>query len=86
MKNSPSDLNDRLFEMMDNLRDKSLSDEQLAKEIKRATALNSIASNIIKHNASTLKTALAVANSLAEVQLPPMLELTSQKGKKLLEE
>jgi hypothetical protein len=86
MKNTPTDFNDRLLEMMDTLKDKSLEDEKLLLEIKRAITLNAIASNVIKHNVQTLKIALAVANSLADVQLPPMLELTAQKSRKMLEQ
>jgi hypothetical protein len=85
---NPAELNVRLIEMMDSLRDKNMSDDQLAKEAKRIASLNSVVSNIIKHNALTLKTALAMSNSLADVQLPSNLdhlEHTPKKEKKLLE-
>lgn len=46
-KNTLSDLNNHLFEQMERLNDDELNDDQLEKEIKRATAMKDIAQNII---------------------------------------
>lgn len=61
MKNGLTDLNNHLFEQLERLNDDDLTDEQLKKEIKRAAAMGSIATNIV-NNANVIykakKTAL----------------------------
>lgn len=49
MKNKLNDLNNHLFEQMERLNDEDLSSEELEREIKRAKAMSSIASNIVSN-------------------------------------
>ena len=55
MKNKLADLNDHLFCQIERLNDDSLTDEDLNKEIARASSISDIASNIIKNAAVILK-------------------------------
>ena len=51
-KNKLTDLNNHLFEQLERLNDEDLSEEQLAKEIKRADAMSKLATQIV-NNAKT---------------------------------
>ena len=47
MKNKISDLNNHLFDQLERLNDNNLTADQLELEIKRATAINGIAVNVV---------------------------------------
>lgn len=47
MKNTLTDLNNYLFEVLERINDDSLTEENLEKEIKRAEATNKVAKTII---------------------------------------
>lgn len=51
-KNKLTDLNNHLFEQLERLNDEDLSEEQLAREIKRADAMSKLATQIV-NNAKT---------------------------------
>lgn len=51
-QNKLTDLNNHLFEQLERLNDEDLSDEQLAREIKRADAMSKLATQIV-NNAKT---------------------------------
>ena len=48
MKNNISDLNNHLFSMLETLEDDEMTDKQLEKELKKAQAICSISSQILK--------------------------------------
>lgn len=48
MKNTLDDLNNYLFEQIERINDDELGEKQLNKELKKAKALSSLASNIIQ--------------------------------------
>lgn len=48
MKNNLSDLNNHLFSMLETLEDDKMTDKRLEKELKKAQAINSISSQILK--------------------------------------
>lgn len=56
MKNTLSDLNNALFESIERIQDDDLDDEQLDKEIKRASAVTKIAEVIVRNGELALKT------------------------------
>ena len=83
MKNTLTDLNNYLFETLENLTDRDLSEEQMEKEITRAKAVTSVAETIIHNGELALRTmkymnemgyqrGKHLPNGLAPV--PPMLE------------
>ena len=51
-KNKLTDLNNHLFEQLERLNDEDLSEEQLARETKRADAMSKLATQIV-NNAKT---------------------------------
>ena len=48
MKNNLSDLNNHLFSMLETLEDEKMTDKRLEKELKKAQAICSISSQILK--------------------------------------
>lgn len=48
MKNNLSDLNNHLFLMLETLEDDKMTDKRLEKELKKAQAISSISSQILK--------------------------------------
>ena len=48
MKNNLSDLNNHLFSMLEELEDNEMTDKRLEKELKKAKAICSISSQILK--------------------------------------
>ena len=48
MKNNLSDLNNHLFSMLETLEDNKMTDKRLEKELKKAQAICSISSQILK--------------------------------------
>lgn len=49
MKNKISDLNNYLFEQIERLNDDSLTEEQLELQLKKTSAINDLAKNIIQN-------------------------------------
>lgn len=56
MKNKLTDLNDYLFETLENLMDNDLSEEQMEREISRAAAVCKVAEVVVKNGELALKT------------------------------
>lgn len=74
IKNTLADLNNHLFEQMERLNDDELTDEELNKEIKRADAMEGIASQIISNAHIILKaTELNMEYSRGDIAVPKML-------------
>ena len=64
MKNTPSDLNNYLFESLERLMDDELSEEQMQREILRSQAVTSVAQTVIQNGELALKPRmLEVGNS-----------------------
>lgn len=61
MKNTLSDLNNHLFACLERLNDENISEDDLKKEIKRANAVSTVASNIVA-NANIQLQAIRYAN------------------------
>lgn len=55
VRNTLTDLDNHLFEMLERLNDDELSDEELAKETKRAKAISDVSKNIIQNAEVKLK-------------------------------
>jgi hypothetical protein len=80
MKNTLTDLNNYLFETLEHLMDKSLSDEEMKREITKANAVTSVAETII-HNGELALKAMKHAEEYnigdrsrnPESTMPPML-------------
>ncbi len=78
MKNKIMDLNNHLFEELERLNDEELVGDKLVEEIKRADAIEGIATQIINNSKVALEaTSLQLqygSLSNGEVELPAMLE------------
>lgn len=75
MRNTMGDLNNHLFAQLERLNDESLTDEQLKKELERAKAVSSVASQIISNGFLVLKAVQMKDSALdADAKLPKMLE------------
>lgn len=83
MRNKMIDLNNHLFVELERLNDDELTGEELDKELKRASAMGDIASQIISNAKISLDaTKLQLqygAIDVDHIELPPMLE--SKNGK-----
>jgi len=77
--NTLYDLNDILFNQLKSLTDKSLTGAKLDEALRVSTAVQGLSQNIIANAALVLKAGLTVNNSLAEVQMPKMIEAPPQK-------
>lgn len=74
-RNKLDDLNNHLFEQLERLNDKDISEEQLDKEIKRAKALSDISMTIIETGKLSLQaTKLKIEYGRSEVILHELLE------------
>jgi len=76
MKNKLTDLNDHLFSQLERLADEDLTDEQLAKEVKRADAMVDVAGTVLKTGELALRAAelRAEHHDGGDLKLPPLLE------------
>ncbi|WP_167955095.1 hypothetical protein [Anaerosporobacter faecicola] len=76
MNNKLIDLNNHLFAEMERLGDEELSGENLEKEIERAKAITSVASQIIANGALALKAEQFKSDivSSKEAKVPKFLE------------
>lgn len=75
MRNTLTDLNNYLFEALERLTDDGLSEEDLAKEIKRTEAVRTVAETIIHNGELSLKALRHIEEyGCGEAKLPPMLE------------
>lgn len=74
MKNTLNDLNNYLFEQLENINNYSLTDEELDKEIKRSEAVQKVARTIID-NANLVLQAKRHADEWGDSKvITPMLE------------
>lgn len=73
------ELNSILFNQLRAMADESLTGEKLNETIRRSVEVRAISGAIIENAALVLKAGLAVNNSLAEVQMPPMIEASPRK-------
>ena len=74
MKNKLSDLNDHLFCQLERLNDDELTGAELEEEIARASAMTSVASQIISNASLILKAHTATDNMANNIKLPILLE------------
>ena len=75
MKNTLGDLNNHLFAEIERLGDEDLQGEELEAEIKRATAISSIATQVIANGHLVLKAqAFADDKWSADSKVPKMLQ------------
>lgn len=77
MKNTLTDLNNYLFEALENLTDGDLTEEEMQKEIVRSRAVTSVAETIIQNGELALKTMKLLNDYGIETpkeSLPPMLK------------
>lgn len=77
-RNKLGDLNNHLFEQLERLNDDDLSEQDLSKEIKRADAMTSVASQIIDNAELALKAQKYKVTQAQDINcdltLPEMLE------------
>jgi hypothetical protein len=74
-KNKLSDLNDHLFEQLERLNDDDLNGDELAREIDRASAMNSVAKQIVDNGRLQLSALKLQAEHFRPgAKLPPMLD------------
>lgn len=73
------ELNSILFNQLRAMADETLTGEKLNETIRRSMELRAISGQIIDNAALVLKAGLAVNNSIAEVQMPKMIEAPPQK-------
>lgn len=75
MKNTLGDLNNHLFEQLERLNDDELSAEELDREIKRSSAITSVASQIVSNGHLALKAKQVYDDVMdADDKKPKMLE------------
>jgi hypothetical protein len=73
MMNKMSDLHNHLFMELERLGDEQTVGEALVEEISRAKAITDIAGQIIANGNLVLKVAVAKADSMYNVKIPPVL-------------
>lgn len=75
MRNTLGDLNNHLFAELERLGDEELTDEELEKEIKRASAISNVSKNIIANANVILQATKFKENELMKNdEMPKMLE------------
>lgn len=79
MKNKLIDLNNHLFEQMERLNDDDLTDDQLEKEVKRARAMEGLATNIIDNAKLALESQKFIQDYGYSAQTPQLPEMLEQK-------
>lgn len=77
-KNKMINLNDHLFEQLERINDDELTEDDLKKEIARAKAMTSIASQIIQNARVSVEAAKAFNEGLIK-KFPPMLGMEANE-------
>lgn len=77
-KNKMINLNDHLFEQLERINDDALTEDALKKEIARAKAMTSIASQIIQNARVSVEAAKAFNEGLIK-KFPPMLGMEANE-------
>lgn len=78
MKNTLGDLNNHLFEQLERLNDDDLTDEELAREIRKSDAMVKVSEQIIQNGQLALRTMQYMDSyglSSKGHKVPPMLAL-----------
>lgn len=68
MKNTITDLNNHLFAQLERLSDEEITPQQLAHEIERGKALNSIALTLVQSHTNSVEAMKVVAKSGLDVK------------------
>lgn len=75
MKTTLADLHEILFEQLERVSNEDLSDEDLAKEIKRGQAISNLAAQIIQNGNLAIKAMHSKMNIPANETLPAFLDI-----------
>lgn len=80
MKNKLTDLNDHLFAQLERLGDEDMKPEQIEVEVKRATAIVSVANQIVGNAMLQVKAAALMAEHGSKIG-PYLPAITDRSGK-----
>ena len=83
MKNNSEALNDMLFDQLRQISRRDLKGDAFKEEMERSVKYTMLAKQILNNAALQLKATLEIGNSLAEVEMPPMLRTEETKSQLL---